>query len=241
MNRVARLTIATCSAACASVLTGVGIAAAHIESDPAAVAAGSTATVGFNVEHGCDGSNTTELQIKIPDGITDAQPVDLAGWTATAAADTVTFSGGDLDAETPAVFSVTFTAPATPGTIYFPIVQTCAVGQTAWIEIPAEGAADPDHPAPAVLVTDGPPTSADLAPHDDDAAEADDGATASTVSEGSTAPSTNATTAATTPTTDTSANDDDDSGNIGLVIGIVAGVVVVLGGAAIVAAKRKKS
>ena len=96
---------------------------------------------------------------------------------------------------------------------YFPIVQTCAVGETAWIEIPAEGGAEPDHPAPAVLVTDGPPTSADLAPHDEDAS-----------GDATTRPS-----------------DDDDSSNTGLVIGIIACVVVVLGGAAVIAAKRKKS
>ena len=234
MNRVARLTIATCAAACSSVMIGVGIAAAHIESDPAAVAAGSAATVGFNVEHGCDGSNTTELQIKIPDGITDAKPVDLAGWTAATAQGTVTFSGGNLDAETPETFSITFTAPATPGTIYFPIVQTCAVGEIAWIEIPAADAAEPDHPAPAVLVTDGPPTAADLAPHDDEAATADDGTVAPDAT-------TDATTAATSISTAAAPATDDDSSNTGLIIGIIAGVVVVLGGAAVVAAKRKKS
>ena len=225
MNRVARLTLATCAAGSASLLVGVGVAVAHIEADPAAVAAGSVATVGFNVEHGCDGSNTTELQIKIPDGVTDAKPVDLSGWSATAAPGTVTFSGGDLDAETPATFAVTFTAPATAGTIYFPIVQTCAVGQTAWIEIPAEGAAEPDHPAPVVLVTDGPPTAADLAPHDDDAGTEDAAPTADAPISTTTAP----------------ASDGDDSSNTGLVIGIIAGVVVVLGGAAVVASRRKKS
>jgi len=224
MNRVVRLTLAACAAGSASVLVGVGMAVAHIDADPAAVAAGSVATVGFNVEHGCDGSNTTELQIRIPDGVTDARPVDVSGWTATAAADTVTFSGGDLDAETPATFAVTFTAPATAGTIYFPIVQTCAVGQTAWIEIPGEGAPEPDHPAPAVLVTDGPPTSADLAPHDDDAETEE-----------------TATTADTPISTTTAPGGDDDSSNTGLVIGIIAGVVVVLGGAAVVASRRKKS
>jgi len=225
MNRVARLTIATIAAACSSVLIGVGIASAHIESEPAAVAAGSAATVGFTVEHGCDGSNTTEVQIKIPDGITDAKPVDHAGWTTATTQDTVTFSGGDLDAETPETFSITFTAPSTPGSIYFPLVQTCVVGETAWIEIPTEGAAEPDHPAAAVLVTDGPPTAADLAPHDDDAAGAE----------------TTAATAVATTSSTAATSTNDDSSNTGLVIGIIAAVVVVLGGAAVVAAKRKKS
>ena len=213
MNRVVRLTFATCAAACSSVLVGSGIAAAHIDSDPAAVAAGSAATVGFGVEHGCDGSNTSAVQIKIPDSVTDAKPVDKAGWTTTATDDTVTFTGGDLDAETADTFAITFTAPATPGTIYFPIVQTCVVGETAWIEIPVAGATEPEHPAPALLITDGPPTSADLAPADDDTAATEDGTVAP--------------------------EDADDASNTGTVIAIVAGVVVVLGGAAVVAVKRK--
>jgi periplasmic copper chaperone A len=234
MNRVVRLITATCAAACSSVLIGAGIAEAHIETDPPAVAAGSAASVGFNVEHGCDGSNTTELQIKIPDGVTDAVPVDKPGWTSAVAGDAVTFSGGDLDATTPDTFQIAFTAPAGPGTIYFPIVQTCQTGETAWIEIPAAGAAEPDHPAPAVLITDGPPTSADLTPHDDDAAEpTEQAATDSTSTDANSVP-------IVTTTTPSKTTGDDESSNTGVVLAIVGGAVVVLGGAAVVAARRRR-
>ncbi len=40
-----------------------------------------------------------------------------------------------------------------------------------WIAVAAEGEPEPEHPAPDLLVTAGPPTSEDLAPPDDEAEE----------------------------------------------------------------------
>jgi uncharacterized protein len=37
--------------------------------------------------------------------------------------------------------------------LYFPAIQTCAEGVTRWIEIPAEGQAEPESPAPGVELT----------------------------------------------------------------------------------------
>ncbi|MCU1398361.1 MAG: hypothetical protein JWN62_1470 [Acidimicrobiales bacterium] len=202
---------AALTASGAALLLGAAIASAHIEPDPPAVQAGASATVSFAVEHGCNGSNTTQLEFKVPADVTDAKAVDKAGWTTGAANGTVSFTGGNLDASTPDEFSITFTAPATPGTIYFPVVQTCAVGATAWIEIAADGAPEPELPAPAVLVTDGPPTSAQLAPAADDAAS----------------PSSVATTSG------------DGSSNTGVIIGIGIGAVVVIGGAVLLATRRR--
>ena len=50
------------------------------------------------------------------------------------------------------------------GDIRFPVIQTCQDGEIAWIEIPAEGAAEPENPAPTIKVTEGPPTAAELDP-----------------------------------------------------------------------------
>ena len=38
-------------------------------------------------------------------------------------------------------------------TLTFPTVQTCEVGETAWVEVAAAGAEEPEHPAPAFEVT----------------------------------------------------------------------------------------
>lgn len=200
---------------------GVGVASAHVDPDPAAVEGGTAATVAFSLEHGCDGSPTTGLNIQVPSGITDAQPVTKDGWTGAVDADVIRFSGGSIDAATPDSFSITFTAPTTPGVINFPVVQTCAEGEIAWLDIAAEGEAEPEHPAPALLITDGPPTADDLAAHDEEAA-ADDSATDTTEL---------ATTVA-TPST------GDDS-NTGLIVGVVIAAVVVVGAGGYVAARGR--
>ncbi len=49
-----------------------GQASAHVEASPASVAAGSTDTITFNVEHGCGDSATVKLEMKLADGVTDA-------------------------------------------------------------------------------------------------------------------------------------------------------------------------
>jgi uncharacterized protein YcnI len=140
-----------------------GTALAHIESDPGAVEAGKTATVGFVVEHGCEGSPTVELRFQVPAEVTQAQPVDKAGWTTAVDDRVVSFSGGSLDPETTDTFEIEFVAPSEPGTIYFPVVQRCEDGETSWIEIPTSDATELDLPAPAVEVTAGPPTSDEVA------------------------------------------------------------------------------
>jgi uncharacterized protein YcnI len=41
-------------------------------------------------------------------------------------------------------------------TVYFPLVQTCEVGESAWIEIPAEGQDSEELalPAPSITLTE---------------------------------------------------------------------------------------
>ena len=56
-----------------------GVASAHIDPDPTEAQAGSRLTVGFTVEHGCDGSPTTQLDMRLPDGVTDALPEPVDG------------------------------------------------------------------------------------------------------------------------------------------------------------------
>jgi periplasmic copper chaperone A len=186
-----------------------GRAAAHVDPDPLAVEAGATATVGFKIEHGCDGSPTTSLQFKIPPEVSNVKPVDKPGWTTTVTGDLVTFKGGPLPADQEDHFDLTLTAPTQAGEVRFPAIQTCQKGELAWIEIPADGAAEPEHPAPTLKITAGPPSSADLTPEP----ESTDGGT----------PASTPTVVAATP--------PDDSGNTGVAVAaIIGGAVVVIGG-----------
>ncbi|HYN31390.1 MAG TPA: DUF1775 domain-containing protein, partial [Ilumatobacteraceae bacterium] len=47
-------------------------ALAHIDPDPTEAQAGSTLSVAFTVEHGCDGSPTIQLDMRLPEGVNDA-------------------------------------------------------------------------------------------------------------------------------------------------------------------------
>ena len=146
---------------------------AHIDPDPAEAQAGSNLTVGFTVEHGCDGSPTVQLDMRLPDGVTDAVPEPREGWDEsidTVDGDTiVTFVGGPLADDVVGTFSVSMTLPPTPdATIHFPFVQRCEVGEIRWIGIPAEPDDELDEPAPAMTLTGPvatvPPSGAATAP-----------------------------------------------------------------------------
>jgi periplasmic copper chaperone A len=204
------------------VLFAGGVASAHIDPDPIAIQAGTSATVAFNVEHGCDGSPTTSMKFEIPDGVTDAAGVAKDGWTATLTGNTLEFAGGPLAPEEEDHFDITFTAPATAGNISFPVIQTCEQGEIAWIEPVVEGAEEPELPAPTIKITEGAPTAEDLTP----APEEEDEATDETVA---------ATSDTAAISTSVAADSDDDSSNTtpNVLVAVIVVVALVGGGIAL--------
>ncbi len=174
------------------VLAGAGAASAHVSIAEQEVAAGSTALITFQFSHGCDGSPTTEVRIQIPAEIAQVTPTINANWdgTKTMEALDTPLEGSHGEQITERVAEVVYTAktPVPDGfrdvfvlsvpipedaagtTLYFPTIQTCEAGETAWIEIPAEGQ---DHdeleaPAPSVAVVE---SAGDGDGNDDEAAE----------------------------------------------------------------------
>jgi uncharacterized protein YcnI len=152
-----RLVLSAVAASLALLAFG-GVASAHIDPDPSEAQAGSRLTVGFTVEHGCAGSPTIQLDMRLPEGVADpvAEPID--GWEGSVDTDDgdtiVTFAGGLLADDVEGTFSVTMTLPPTPDTtIYFPFVQRCEAGEIRWIQIPTEPGAELDEPAPAMALT----------------------------------------------------------------------------------------
>ena len=150
-------------------------AAAHVTADKSEVPAGGFTDLTFTVPHGCEASPTTAIAIQIPDTIYNVTPAIVTGWTPNVETETlaepVEGSHGEQITERDAVvtytaqpgselpdgfrqsFTVGFQAPDTPGeTLLFPVVQTCVVGETAWIEVTVDGEEEPEHPAPAVEV-----------------------------------------------------------------------------------------
>lgn len=145
---------AACLAAAGSLWFG-GTALAHIDPDPPEAPAGSQQSVGFTVEHGCGGSPTTQLDLRIPEGSSSVTPEPPAGWAASTADNVVTFTGGPLPDDAQLTFRVALVLPSSPGTtIYFPFVQRCHEGEIRWIDVPQDGVTEElDEPAPAMVLT----------------------------------------------------------------------------------------
>lgn len=235
--------------AVSAVVMLAGPAAAHIDPDPATVGGGVPVEVSLTVEHGCEGSPTVKVAMQVPEGFTDLAPVELPGWTGTVEGRVVTFEGGPLDPETEQAFTVRFTPPAAGGEFLLPFVQTCEVGETAWVEAEVEGGTEPEHPAPVLSVTAGSVPETTAAPATT-APEPTTVAPETTVPAGTTAP------AATTAAPDTTAaaeqpeptdavviapapaGDDGSGSDTGVIVAAIVALAVLGGGAALLLRTR---
>ena len=155
-------------------LATAGTAAAHVTASPGEAPAGGYTVLDFGVAHGCDGSPTTAIAIQIPEGVTSVKPTVVAGWkididietlatplddghggkiTERTASVTYKATGEPLDDAYRQVFPLSMKMPDEAGaSLAFPVVQTCVQGETAWITVPEEGKAEPEHPAPVVVL-----------------------------------------------------------------------------------------
>jgi uncharacterized protein YcnI len=167
MPRALKLSAAL-GVAAAAILLPVSAASAHVGIDITEAEADGFAFATFRVPHGCDGSPTTKVKIQIPDGVVSVKPEAVAGWKLeilngpitpydshgtmiSEGVKEVTWTGGPLADAHVAQFGMSLKMPNKAGeTIYFKTIQTCEQGETAWIEIPAEGAEEPEHPAPSL-------------------------------------------------------------------------------------------
>lgn len=148
-------------------------ASAHVGVTPSDTAAGGYAVLTVSVPHGCDGSPTTRIDIQIPKEVLSVTPTRNQYWdlgeTQEKLAEPVTDAHGNTVTERDSV--VTYTAktplpdgvrdtfelslrlPDSEGTaLVFPIVQTCAKGKTAWVEVGGDED-ELEHPAPIITTT----------------------------------------------------------------------------------------
>jgi periplasmic copper chaperone A len=150
-------------------------AAAHVTLEQKQAVAASYHKAVLQVGHGCKGSPTIGIRVRIPEGVTSAKPQPKPGWTLAIkrtrlpkaidaghgrtvdeVVSEVAWSGGTLaDAEFEE-FRILLKLPDRPGaTLYLPVVQECKDGVHRWIELPdiGQGAADLKEPAPALQLT----------------------------------------------------------------------------------------
>jgi uncharacterized protein YcnI len=232
---------------CGVLLLGAGPASAHVSPDKSEVPAGGFTAVTFTVGHGCEESPTTRVDIQVPESILDVTPGILPGWDITVATEpldepvesahgeevteresVVTFTaqaGNELPDGFRLGYTLGFQAPETVGEVlYFKTIQVCAEGQTEWIEEWDGTGEEPEHPSPAVTVTEAEGDGHGGGAEEEEAT--DDGA------------------AETTTTLDVeeaaATSDDDDGSSDGLAIAaLVVGVVgLIVGGVALATARK---
>ena len=154
--------------------SGASNAFSHIVLQDRATAAGTSYRATLRVGHGCDGAATTGITVAIPSGFTGAQPMPKPGWTVrtvsgklaqpytshgktfTEGVTEISWTASSPDNALPNDFYEEFvlrgTTPAKPGPLWFKVVQTCARGVNAWVEVPATGISTKGLKSPAALL-----------------------------------------------------------------------------------------
>jgi uncharacterized protein YcnI len=164
-------------AAAASLAAALAVPAfAHVTLDPPQAAADSYFKMNVRVPHGCEGTATLRVRVRIADGVTGVKPQPKPGWELstvktklnpplkdshgreiTEVVSEIVWSGGKLLDEHYEEFGIHMKLPNTPNTIlYFPAVQECEKGVHRWIEIPEPGKKWGDYKSPAPMLRLGP-------------------------------------------------------------------------------------
>lgn len=112
----------------------------------------------FSVPHGCQGSPTVKIRVRVPEGVVGVKPQPKAGWTlhtvkgdyakpytlygaqVSSGVKEVVWTGGPLlDGHYDEfVFVGYLSGGLTPDkTLYFPVVQECEQGVARWIDLPS--------------------------------------------------------------------------------------------------------
>ncbi|MDH6184389.1 YcnI family protein [Polaromonas sp. CG_23.6] len=155
----------------------------HVLLETKTAPSGSNYKAVFQVGHGCEGSATTGITVRIPAGFQGAKPYPKAGWTlavkqeklaqpyashgkpVTEDVSVVSWTAASQDAALPDAFFDDFMLrgklPETAGPLWFKVLQTCASGSLDWGDVPAAGVSSKGLKFPALLLdVTGPETAA---------------------------------------------------------------------------------
>lgn len=158
----------------AGVVAFVCAACAHVTLETPEAPVGALYKAVLRVPHGCDGTATTALRVRIPDGMIAVKPMPKPGWKIdmvtgkyprtytyfhgaklSEGVTEISYSGGRLPDThyDEFVFTGFLAGDLQSGTmLYFPVVQECEKGVHRWIEIPASGKSSGDYPQPAPAI-----------------------------------------------------------------------------------------
>ena len=144
-------------------------AQAHVTLVQKEASVGSGYKAVFSVPHGCGGSATVRVRVRIPEGVIGVKPMPKPGWqidivkakydkpyemfehTVTEGVREVTWTGRLSDDNYDEFVLSTYLSDqlAPNQMLYFPVVQECESGVNRWIEVPSEGKAPSDYKQPA--------------------------------------------------------------------------------------------
>jgi uncharacterized protein YcnI len=154
-------------------LAGATAAFGHVVLDQQAALAGTSYRAAFRVGHGCAGSPTTAVTVRIPPGVRGAKPMPMAGWAIAIRRAPVAPYQDHGRRVTDDVAEVTWTAlspehqlaeahygefvlratlPAMAGPLWFGVLQRCVQGEADWSERPASGSSTQGLKYPAALL-----------------------------------------------------------------------------------------
>jgi uncharacterized protein YcnI len=145
-------------------------AGAHIVLEQQTAPAGSYYKATFRVGHGCEGSPTTALTVRLPEPMASVKPMVKPGWTIALRTEKlaqplwlhgkpvtdevveVMWTGGSLSDAHYDEFVLMLKLPDAPGRRWFKVRQVCEQGENAWSQIPAEGQRMHDVSKPAAVL-----------------------------------------------------------------------------------------
>ena len=115
----------------AAALLAAASAHAHVSLEQKSAPAASYQKLVFRLGHGCNGSATTAVSIRLPEGFGAMHPMPKAGWIIERTPDSLTWRGGPLPDDFYDEFVMFGKLPAA-GSHVFKIVQSCQVGSANW-------------------------------------------------------------------------------------------------------------
>ena len=160
-----RTTTIAATALASGVLLALGAplaATAHVGVTPSSTAAGSSTVLTFAFSHGCAESPTTKLTFDIPESIASVSPTLNPNFTIEKVVEGERTAQVVYTAITPVEdgygdtieLALRLPEDAEGETLAFPVLQTCAEGETDWSAVAEEGEAEPESPAPTIVVTE---------------------------------------------------------------------------------------
>lgn len=136
------------------------VAESHAYVSETEVYAGWKQDIDLRIPHGCKGSPTTQVRVRIPDGMVGVMPEHNRNWKITTkkrklpkpvrgeggvmlteTIEEITWSGNTLPEGTFESFRFRATIPDEPGKmLFFKTIQTCQKGEHRWVEVPDDPA-----------------------------------------------------------------------------------------------------